>query len=554
MTIRQSNFGLLVGILLAASSVSAQNLYERNLNYLPQSTARAAVFQNTSLFTVGSRDACERPYLVKLGQGGDTIFTRTWELTAGSFGALHTVQPLGSNFLAAGAIRSTDTGPSTGVLIWFNANGDTVRTARSTSLSTGQHVFERTAASPTSVLALDGTSDAFVYHRDGSPKLRWPSSGGTLYDVQYRLGFYYFACDSGVVRVDTAFTSSTIVYRKTGIRGIQWRTAGSWIAFAADRIFWLNAGFNPVTSSSTSTKRYIHASRQGSRLFALYEIPGSRYQVLELNGNAVTQTKLLLANKDQALGIALRSNRLALVGTTDRQTNGFAKLYDLGLNESTFIIDAALTQYRLDSFRIDPPSPGCPNPLSANVTVWTTAVVSNPGTERINRIHIKGFDANQTAGCSGPNILAEIAVSIDPGFTESIPLTFAYTCQEAGTGTNYFLDQCIWISDPNGKLDKKHSNDSLCLQELLVPAGTSELFDRSVSFGAFPNPAHNTLTLASHTAIELFVWDITGKHMWTGQVNGQTSVDISTWKPGFYFISSSSRSGVKAPVQKLIVY
>ncbi|TAK50435.1 MAG: T9SS type A sorting domain-containing protein [Saprospiraceae bacterium] len=113
---------------------------------------------------------------------------------------------------------------------------------------------------------------------------------------------------------------------------------------------------------------------------------------------------------------------------------------------------------------------------------------------------------------------------------------------------------CLTVSN-------QYDSDTFCREVAVGTTGAEEALPGK-GFKIFPNPAHSSIHIAAQfpTAyagtVSLSVYNILGKPLWQQalQVAGgeiQTSVDVSTWPPGVYFISLEA--GGQAWMEKVVV-
>ena len=130
--------------------------------------------------------------------------------------------------------------------------------------------------------------------------------------------------------------------------------------------------------------------------------------------------------------------------------------------------------------------------------------------------------------------------------TEVNPL---HTFPASGTYT-----VCLTVSN-------QYDSDTFCREVAVGTTGAEEALPGK-GFKIFPNPAHSSIHIAAQLptayagTVSLSVYNIPGQPLWQQalQVAGgeiQTSVDVSTWPPGVYFISLEA--GGQAWMEKVVV-
>ena len=70
-------------------------------------------------------------------------------------------------------------------------------------------------------------------------------------------------------------------------------------------------------------------------------------------------------------------------------------------------------------------------------------------------------------------------------------------------------------------------------------AAVDEL-DRRIHFAAYPNPVNEQLTMVTDVPTRVTVLDALARTVWTGNVNGRTSIDASAWEAGSYTVRYAS--------------
>jgi len=120
---------------------------------------------------------------------------------------------------------------------------------------------------------------------------------------------------------------------------------------------------------------------------------------------------------------------------------------------------------------------------------------------------------------------------------------FRFQCDASANADRIYIDQ-VTITGNGAGARKANTGPTLTALKSLTEARIAE--DEADGFEAYPNPADQTVTVASEDMItSLKVYDITGKVMVSKTVNANTTqLDVSDLRSGIYMISISTEEEV----------
>ncbi len=259
---------------------------------------------------------------------------------------------------------------------------------------------------------------------------------------------------------------------------------------------------------------------------------------------------------DHVIGgdLDISSTRIALAGVeiTAANSNMFVKTFLKNGTSVSYHTDAGITDIRYDTVymvhHIALP------PGVSDLFFDTYVTVKNFGQDTLTDVFVNSKFFTYTI-CeynfymhqfTGLNLLPNDTVQLHLGLLWDPMLYCANVCT---------FDYCFWTSCPNGKVDKDHSNDSICngftadfqtgLQVQKVDNGIS----------VFPNPAESEIFIQlaeeknQHLLFE--IKNLLGEKILSGELAEKiNTIDLATLPPGIYFICI--HSGEKAVTRKFI--
>lgn len=159
-------------------------------------------------------------------------------------------------------------------------------------------------------------------------------------------------------------------------------------------------------------------------------------------------------------------------------------------------------------------------------------------------------DANNSLFCWGTSCYPpQTQVSSDPitiaaGESSSDFTGYIYGIPDE---SSFVINYCFWLeNDPTDKVCADITYTSL--SEYI---GVDELEE---VYTVYPNPANNVLHLdySSETSASFVLYDMLGSKVYTEELTGATSIDLTSFESGIYFYTFSAE-GRETEVQKLII-
>lgn len=97
----------------------------------------------------------------------------------------------------------------------------------------------------------------------------------------------------------------------------------------------------------------------------------------------------------------------------------------------------------------------------------------------------------------------------------------------------------VIVTNPNG-----NCSDTSSLVFLDVSSGLADVNPTVEQFSIYPNPAQNTLTISSNSALNYTyeICDVSGRIVHTAEASGRTTVDVTSLQSGQYFIRFNCQS------------
>jgi hypothetical protein len=89
-----------------------------------------------------------------------------------------------------------------------------------------------------------------------------------------------------------------------------------------------------------------------------------------------------------------------------------------------------------------------------------------------------------------------------------------------------------------------------------LPTGVAAISSLSADdIKVYPVPAHDALTISTTTPsnLQVAIYSAAGQMVWSGNVNGQTTVDVSTWARGVYHIRFADVAGGTSMARTLVI-
>ncbi len=86
----------------------------------------------------------------------------------------------------------------------------------------------------------------------------------------------------------------------------------------------------------------------------------------------------------------------------------------------------------------------------------------------------------------------------------------------------------------------------------IFPVGI-ETVNESNKLDIYPNPASNKLQLASKTALHFAMYNVTGQRVLNADVNGTTSIDVTSLAAGTYYYTATNASGEVVKRNSLVI-
>ena len=339
----------------------------------------------------------------------------------------------------------------------------------------------------------------------------------------------------------------------------------SWQGF--DRSFIVHV---PAVYSSTDTVPLVFA------LHGLGDIASNFESFMGMN--AVADTANFIVVYPQALVDPFTNNQTAF----SSYINYLSGIDDVGL--VSYLIDTLITQYNIDTTRVYVTgfSMGAfmTHRLACQLSGRLTAVASVSGqmalqlpdvcnpTKEIPMMHIhgtadgtvryNGYDSLQMLsvdstlaiwrtnnGCSS----SPTSVSILPNNAPDNFITTAYRWTDCNNNSEillYKVDSADhqWLYSPANDFDTateiwkffmRHPNDGLV-------NGIEPSSENVQKLLIYPNPASSRITIKAQQGEEINIYDVMGREMVTTNSSGNTSVDVSNWKKGVYFVRSGDKS------------
>jgi hypothetical protein len=173
--------------------------------------------------------------------------------------------------------------------------------------------------------------------------------------------------------------------------------------------------------------------------------------------------------------------------------------------------------------------------------------IKNNGTDTINNFRLRASfsgAANSIIDFCDPYRKLVIYIN-DIELLPNETQTFYYDSINIKTSVSPTSQElCVWLENPNGKIDKDHSNNSSC--ETLTIVSTKPMNDIENAVQIYPNPANTKVYFSSENVdIEtVYISDITGKTLIkSGNINNNSFVNIETLNEGIYFVIIKTTSG-----------
>ncbi|HLG35744.1 MAG TPA: T9SS type A sorting domain-containing protein, partial [Bacteroidia bacterium] len=369
-------------------------------------------------------------------------------------------------------------------------------------------------------------------------------------------GYLLLACDSGIVKCDTAGNVMDTLRFNRPVNNIQIPSQTEYF-FISNRILYkTNAQLIIIDSLNLQTTftAIKNVRHDNGRLWVLGKknVSGNdiaSVEVFDLNFNAVSSHIYSGFNGSDFLPekIIIQPDHYVFAGheKTKQSIHCFMKSFEK-TNHTTnnFNNDAGVISMRSDS------SYAIHYIASIyNVHINVYATVKNFGIAPLNIVHLNAMIFPM--GICLPQVYynAFQSLNLAPGDSMEFYLGWFHT-QANLIASNNFYTQCVWTSSPESKMDVNHSNDTLCTAFLMdTIIGIKELSYEN-DFNVFPNPCSNLTTVSStQSPIEfIIIFDVFGREIYFEhpeyEVRNQT-IDLSKWSNGFYMIKVISRSREK---------
>ena len=302
----------------------------------------------------------------------------------------------------------------------------------------------------------------------------------------------------------------------------------------------LDSAYNLINQFDLTTINYSanHIDLSAGKIWATNST-GSDFVSFNFN------LQLIDSFRTQGSGVRVNSlsvfdSSIVIVGMeTGHRNYSYIKSYSTSGNADYYPVDLALTNVTYDTAFVDQPSP-----LPSGV--YRLSFVSRITVENTGLDTIRSFFVNCQSFLGGPcgpftyTILKE-NLNILPGQTYNFPLD---TLSEYGlvlSSFPYYYQFCVWISCPNFRVDKDHSNDYLCdTIQAEDPNSIAELRDFP-KVNIYPNPSGNlcTIELPEQYAqgYSYVLYDSFGKEQFSGSLPDKMNpVNLSAFSSGVYFI------------------
>ncbi len=447
------------------------------------------------------------------------------------------------NLLACGYSIGCDVGESFGRIVKFTTSGDTIWTKRINEqpiFSSVDIVLRKIISLNNNNILLAADSTLYFCNNVGDSLF---SSVANSYILSITEGINQtILCgnQSGLLVLDSAGQQLIQVPFAAPVSYVNLLSDSSYLINSGNTLLKLDSAYNIISQFDLSQLNFVADNIViESDLIWICNSNGSDFASFNFNLQLIDSFRTQGSSVNVS-SFSIHDSIIIVAGTEHSIGNySYLKSYSTLGNYMYYPSDLALVDVSFDTVFVDQPSP-----LPSGVYRLNFApriIVQNTGSDTIHSFYINAESLLWGVCGNYKNYRLINNINIIPGQTMSIPID---TLSEFGIAISHFpftYKFCPWISCPNFKVDKDHSNDFLC--DSFSITGTdliAELNDYS-RINIFPNPFDSQISIlysgiSNQEAIYKF-YDLLGKEKLNGELNqNENIIDLSSIPPGVYFI------------------
>lgn len=498
-------------------------------------------------YTVGSSyngiDYSAPGIFMKLDRSGNFQFEKNFYFNDETYFKQILTAPDG-NLIVFGNISGCDYGVSAGLVAKFTPAGDTLWVKSINTQPTGvtaDNIFRSGTAlhngnilfnADSTIYALNNSSDSLFTIITSNPI--FSVTDGLNENIIYGNQFGILVLDSAGLQINFVAFASPVTYLKL-------LPDSTYLVLSANTLFKIDTTYNILNQFDLTSLNFLVANIVvDSGKINLSNAQASNFAFFDLNLQLTDSFQMQLTDVI-VNSFAISDSTIMVAGAEfSRNNHAYLKAYSTTGDHTYYSTDLALTDVSFDTTYVDQPSP-LPSGVY-RIKFVCRIIVQNTGTDTIHSFYINA-ESTISGPCGTGKYLKVIDnVNLAPGQSMSIPLDIINEYGIAISNFPYSYEFCPWLSCPNFKTDKDHSNDYLCDTAIFqAPTAIEEITGTDI-VSIYPNPFDSEISIELKNEENLNstyeIYDVLGEKKMSGKLMQKVKqIDFSEMPSGVYFLN-----------------
>ena len=458
-----------------------------------------------------------------------------------------------SNLIICGFTQGCDWMPSRlGLIIKMNRQGDTLwmrQVNPDTQLNSfDNHLHKILSLDDGSILT---TADSTVYKTDSAGNITWEVPlNGSIRDIGYaKNDLNFISTSSGLFIIDSSGNILNNIPAYANAMYPSLLSDSTYLFAIAASLVKTDTSFMTISTYSPSAINFsVSALSISHDTIWITNNSGSDFASFDLNLNLL-DTFRTQASQVNVTSFSVFDSMIVVAGLELAERNYiYIKSYSINKNYKYYANDLALIGVSFDtSFAV----PYIPFPVITVVSFLPVLTVQNNGQDTIHGFYASALSVN-TGVCGPFEYHRFVNANLAPGQIQSFALDTLREVLPVGIGSTYHF--CPWISCPDLKVDKDHSNDFLCDSFVITEIVPVETIEENNTVVIYPNPTSSIFTISrsqgsGNAWMEIF--NVVGERIHSAILTLKNETINANLSPGIYFIQIND--GKKQYVQKLMI-